>query len=128
MQRATSRFQEAGARLVVVGNGRANFMEGFRDKSGYQGELYTDPSRATYRALRLKRGLRTAMNVKSVKRAYQAMRAGNRQTATRGDPWQQGGVFIVDRDGTIVYRYPSEFAGDHPPIDDIVAALARTEP
>ena len=126
MQRATPRFLEAGARLVVVGNGRPNFIAGFRDKTGFEGPVYTDPSRASYRALRLRRGLRSAMNLQSAKKALEALRDGNRQTATRGDPWQQGGVFIIAGDGTIVYRYPSEFAGDHPPTEDIVAAIART--
>ena len=125
MQDAKPSIEAAGAQLVVVGNGKPMFMEGFRDKTGYQGRLYTDPSRATYRALRLRRGLRSAMNLHTVKRAFEAMRAGNRQTATRGDPWQQGGVFIIDTDGTMLYRYPSEYAGDHPPIAELVVAIGR---
>ena len=37
-----------------------------------------------------------------------AYRDGYRQTRTRGDAWQQGGVFVIETGGEMVYAYPSE--------------------
>jgi peroxiredoxin len=126
LRQSESLIENAGGRLVVIGNGAPHFIEGFREKVGFDGELYTDPSMSTYRALRLQRRLGSSVNLRTLRRAVQAYRAGNRQSATQGDPWQQGGVFVIDGDGEIVFRYPSEYAGDHPPISALLSALRRS--
>ena len=123
LHRASSKIAEAGGRLVVVGNGTPSFIEGFRDKSGFDGPVYTDPGRRTYEALRLRRDVRSALNLRSVRRALDAYRKGFRQTGTHGDAWQQGGVFVLDAHGEIVFRYASEYAGDHPAVETVLAAL-----
>ena len=117
------RIVEAGADLVVIGNGAPNFIAGFRDKSGYTGTLYTDPSRRTHNALQLRRTIRSNLNLKTVRKGVGAYRAGFRQTAVGGDAWQQGGVVIIDTDARVLFRYPSHHAGDHPPVNAIIAAL-----
>lgn len=125
MHRARPALEALGARVAVIGNGLPSFIEGFREKSGYDGELYTDPKRAAYKALQLRRGVRSTFKLKTVLRAASAFLDGYRQTATRGDPYQQGGVFVIDSDGQIVYRHVSEHAGDHAPIREIERALRR---
>ena len=122
LHRARHEIEEAGARLVVIGNGAPNFVAGFRERTGFAGTIYTDPERNTYRALKLKRGVRTSVNRKTVARAVKAFRAGNRQVGTQGDPWQQGGVFVVAAGGALVYEQRSEYAGDHPPVEEIIEA------
>lgn len=111
-----------GFELSVIGNGLPSFIEGFREKTGFTGPLYTDPGRRTYQALELRRDLLSSLNLKSLRRARQAHAAGNRQSHLKalGDSWQQGGVFVIDANGEILYGYASEFAGDHPPVDDLV--------
>lgn len=127
MHRATSAFADAGARLVVIGNGAPTFIAGFRDKSGYDGPLYTDPDLTAFARLGLERSVRSILNLRTLRRAVDAYRDGYRQGRTRGDAWQQGGVFVVARGGAPVYRYPSKFAGDHPPVEEVVAAARRTQ-
>ena len=123
MYRERTKFESAGARLVVVGNGLPSFIEGFREKSQYHGELYTDPSRATFKAMRLRSDLRSTIGLRVVRNAVRAYREGYRQTKVLGDPWQQGGVFVIDTEGEIGFSYTSKRAGDHPPTFEILQAL-----
>ena len=126
MHRASDDIADAGADLVLIGNGGPHFLAGFRDRTGYQGALYTDPSRRTFRALDLRHGVRSSMNLRSARRAVSALADGFRQGRTQGDPWQQGGVFVVDTAGEVVFSYRSEYAGDHPDVADILAAARET--
>jgi hypothetical protein len=43
----------------------------------------------------------------------------------QGDPWQQGGVFVIDATGRIRYSYVSRYAGDHPDPVPVVDILRR---
>jgi dehydrogenase/reductase SDR family protein 12 len=55
--------------------------------------------------------------------ALRALRSGSRQTGVQGDPWQLGGVFVIRPGGDLTYRYVSGEMGDHPPVEEILAAL-----
>ena len=112
-----------GAELVVIGNGAPNFMAGFREHTGYHGALYTDPSLDTYRALALKRSVTSSMNPKSLGRAVTALGRGFRQKKVQGDPWQQGGAFVISSDGVIRWSFRARFAGDMPDVSRILRAL-----
>lgn len=39
------------------------------------------------------------------------------------NPLQQGGYFVVDREGTLLYAYPSKNPGDHPDPQELLRAL-----
>ena len=125
LHRANERFEEAGARLIIVGNGAPHFIAGFRQKTGFDGEIYTDPGRRAYAALDLHRDLGSTFNLRTIRSAWRAFSSGNRQTSIEGDPWQQGGVFVVAPDGEIVYGYASQHAGDHPPVKSLIAAAGE---
>ena len=114
LQRLQPRFDAANIRLVVIGNGPAWAIEGFREKSGFTGELYTDPSRAIYEALDMKRGLGSVFKLGMLKAAKRARKQGATQTKTLGDAMQMGGFVFVRPDGEIAWLYRSEFARDHP--------------
>ena len=43
----------------------------------------------------------------------------------QGDPWQQGGVFVLGPDGRELYRHISREAGDHPFSAQFLAALPQ---
>jgi peroxiredoxin len=118
-------LEQANTDLAVIGNGTATFIAGFRQRSGFGGQIFTDPTRASYAALALRRDLRSSLNLKTISRAIAAFGSGSRQTSVQGDPWQQGGVVLVNTGGQIVYRYASSFAGDHPPNDELVSRAQR---
>lgn len=123
LHRARGSIEKKGARIVIVGNGGPHFFEAFREKTGYAGPLYSDPDLRAYRALGLRRDLRSVLNLGAMKQAIAAYRQGYRQTRLQGDPWQQGGVFVVDGHGHVLYEHRSRFAGDHPRLSAIVAAI-----
>ncbi len=129
LHHSIDRIHRAGAELVVVGNGAPRFITGFRELTGYQGPLYTDPSLASYRAASLKRGLGTFLSTKVLTNALRALTRGHLQGRTRGDPAQQGGTLVILPSGQVVFHHVSQVAGDNAEPKDIVAALeAATSP
>lgn len=83
--------------------------------------VFTDPSRSSYRLAGLKRSL--GLGIASIGHARRAMSAGHRQGRTQGDPWQQGGILIVDTDGRTVWRHVDGTAGDHGSAADALAQV-----
>lgn len=113
-----------GAEIVTVGNGAVHFARAFREDMGITTPIYVDPSRATYRALGMKRSLLASLlSGKTLLHALRAMRRGFRQGRTQGDALQLGGVLVVRPDGRVLMRSLSNEAGDHPPESDVIAAL-----
>ena len=88
--------------------------------------VYADPHMKAYRAAGLRRDLRSTANLKVLLHGAHALRQGFRQTSVKGDPWQQGGVFVIRPDGTVLFEYASQEAGDHPEIASILAAVDRS--
>ncbi|MDZ7728736.1 MAG: peroxiredoxin-like family protein [Dehalococcoidia bacterium] len=123
LSKVTDRIHAAGGELVIVGNGGPEHVQWFVEDFGVQTPVYTDPEAQAYRAVGAKRGLLTAMNPGSIRAALGARRKGYKQTQTMGDAWQQGGVFIILPDGSMPFRYVSDYAGDHPDPERVVSAL-----
>lgn len=126
LHRRIQDIRAAGAELVVIGNGAPHFIAGFREVTGYDGPLYTDPSLAAYRAARFKRSAWRLVHPKAALHAARALSRGFLQGRTQGDAAQQGGVLVVRPSGEVVYRYASAMSGDHPDLDEVLAALAPT--
>jgi peroxiredoxin len=116
-------IRQAGADLVIVGNGSPEFARAFREDLGLDVPLYTDPTRRTYALAGFKRGVLATFSAKGVAHAARAWRKGFRQTATRGDSLQQGGLLVVDRSGRVLYAHRDNEAGDLAPNEEVLAAL-----
>ena len=112
-----------GAALIVVGPGKPEHLAGFREVTSYAGPLYADPSLATFGAAGLAYGWGRTFHPLSVLRGVRAFAAGFRQGARRGNPVQQGGVFVLGPADRVRYEWRDRFAGDHAPMSDVVAAL-----
>ena len=112
-----------GAELVIVGNGTPAQAADFRTAQRIANPLVVDPELRAYAAAGLRRGVATAINLRTAAHGLRALRAGQRQGATQGDPWQQGGVFVITPDDRVLFAHVSQEAGDHPDPADVVAAL-----
>lgn len=123
MREHAAEIRDAGADLVVVGNGAPEFARAFREDLGLAGPLLVDPELRAYRAAGLRRGRVEALSPRLPWHALRAWRSGARQTSVQGDPWQLGGVFVIRPDGALLFRHRSAEAGDHPPPEAILAAL-----
>ena len=121
-------FDEAGAEVVLVGNGSAAFAEGFRDDVGWNGRLLIDTELRAYRAAGLRRGRAEVLSPRLVGNAARALSEGYRQAAVQGDPWQLGGVFVIRPGGTVTFRQASREAGDHADLEAVKAALEPDAP
>jgi peroxiredoxin len=112
-----------GAELVVIGNGLPFQARAFRDERKLDFPLLVDPGLKAYKAAGLKRGALATLNPAVALRAAKAMSAGFQQHGTEGDPWQQGGAFVIAPGGAVRSAFLSSGAGDHPDPRDLVAAL-----
>src|SRR5512144_1046395 len=128
LHRVREEIHARGAELVIIGNGAPNFAQAFREDLGITTPLFTDPSLTTYRLLEFKRGVTDALlSPKVWANAARALSGGFRQGRVKGDAWQLGGVLVVRTDGSVIYRYASAVAGDHPPVSEILRALGGAD-
>ena len=125
MRDALPEIRRRGAELIIVGNGQPQHATDFRDTEHVESPLYVDPELRAYAAAGLKRGLRSSLSPGVILRGVRAFREGKRQGATMGDPWQQGGVFIIRPGNRVDFSYISEEAGDHPSVEAIISALDK---
>ena len=116
-------FSDKQAKLVIIGLGEATHLSEFRKVTGYRGELLTDPSRESYRLLEFTSDILGVMGLKPITHAFTSMLAGFTPGMIHGNVFQLGGAVIVKPDGTVPYYYASSEAGDHPPVDELLAAL-----
>jgi hypothetical protein len=116
-------IRRAGADLVLIGNGRPDQATAFARDEVPGVTVLTDPSLRTYRALDLRRGVLATFGPRSALAAAKATLRGHRQTATAGDPWQQGGLAVVTPGGRILFVQQNRDAGDRPDLDGALRAL-----
>ncbi len=123
-------LRAAGGDLIVIGNGSADFAQGFREELqlGREIRLLVDPELRSYRAAELRRGRRELFSLRVGGHALRALRGGHRQRAVQGDPFQLGGVLVIQPGGRITFRHVSREAGDAPSLDAMLAGLASAAP
>jgi NAD(P)-dependent dehydrogenase (short-subunit alcohol dehydrogenase family) len=121
-------IRERGAELVIIGNGSAQFASAFREDMHLDAPLLVDPELRAYRAAGLRRGRVEVLSPRLPLNALRAIRAGHRQGAVQGDPWQLGGVFVIRPEGDLSFQHLSREAGDHPGVDEILGALDEDTP
>ena len=108
---------------MVVGCGRPEHIAGFRSATGYDGPLFTDPSLRAFEAAGLARGWTRTFHPRSILKGIAAFASGFRQGARRGNPVQQGGTFVLGPGDRVSFEWRDRFAGDHPEVRDVLAAL-----
>ncbi len=123
LHRDIEKLHAAGAEMIVIGNGAPHFIAGFREITGYDGPLYTDPSLAVFQAAELKRGVTTVLNPRALLPTLKAFGRGGKQGLTQGDTWQQGGVLVIAAGGAVKWHHASERPGDNATGAQIAAAL-----
>lgn len=116
-------IRSAGGDALAIGNGTVKDLSEFLAEDQPALPVLTDPSKESYRALGFKRGLGSVLGPKVFTRGLSARRRGHKQSRTKGDPLQQGGVLIMAPGDRELYCYRSTRAGDHPPMDEVLAAL-----
>lgn len=98
-------------------------MKKFRQVTGYLGILLTDPIRESYKYLKFKSSLSDIVGLTSFTQAFSAFKAGFIPGSLQGSALQLGGAVVVTPAGNITYFFISSAAGDHPPIEKLLAAI-----
>lgn len=126
---ASQRIVAEGGHVVLVGCGNVEQGLKFAREKGIPREgveLYCDPGRETYDAASLDRSyMKTFLNTGARKAYVSARREGFANAKVAGDVAQLGGVAVITAPAHLHYLHRSRFAGDHPDVDDILAAVAR---
>ena len=120
-------LDKAGVRLVVIGCSPHKHIEEFRHLTKFPYDVYCDPDREVYRALGLKYtasmgGRVWSPHVKScvgmglLNSAWRAVTS----SPIQGDVLQQGGAFIINKRGEILFSHQDAGTLDHTPINDLL--------
>jgi hypothetical protein len=125
LRRHAEEFAQAGARLVVIGNGWPAMAKAFAARTGFPPSvtLLTDPGRETYRLAGFKRSVLLTLGPHAWLGAARALLRGFRQGRFAGDAWQQGGALVVAPGGKVLYRHVSLAPGHYPSPRSMLQAL-----
>ncbi|XP_076945068.1 thioredoxin-like protein AAED1, chloroplastic [Bidens hawaiensis] len=125
------RMDVAGVALVLIGPGSVDQARTFSEESKFKGEVYADPSYASYKALNFVSGVTTTFTPGAALKIIEAYMEGYRQnwelsfekdTRTRGG-WQQGGIIVAGPGiSNISYIHRDKEAGDDPDVEEILKA------
>ncbi|XP_029019028.1 peroxiredoxin-like 2C [Betta splendens] len=120
-------LEEAGIRLVVIGQSDHRHIEPFCSLTGYPYEIYVDPQRCIYQKLGMKRGenftdsaspsphVKSGTFVGQMKSIWRAMRSP--AFDFQGDLHQQGGAIIAGPGSQVHFTHLDTNRLDHMPID-----------
>jgi peroxiredoxin len=124
LHRDRSKFDAAGARLAVIGQGTPAHAAHFRDSHRLDIPMYVDKGRESYKAAGTKIATFSELLGPRVvaKGALASRRNGVVQGRTIGHPAQLGGVMVVKPRGEIAYVHLADDAGDNPPNDEVLRA------
>ena len=121
MTQGVGEIRSQGADLVAIGNGTALMARDFLESQELAFPVFTDPRREVYKAAGLRRGM--GFGLSSLSRGKRARDAGHRQSAVKGDPWQQGGALIITPEPRVAWKHVDSGLGDHADLDAVLAAL-----
>ena len=124
LHRDRSKFDAAGVRLAVIGQGTPKHAAHFRDSHEIDIPLYVDERRESYKAAGTKVATFTELLGPRVmaKGALASRRDGVIQGRTIGHPAQLGGLMIVKPGGEIAYVHLADDASDNPPNSEVLKA------
>ena len=128
LHRDRERFEQAGARLAVIGQGTPAHARDFREAQKVEDlPLLVDTRREAYRAAGTKIAtFGELLGPRMIARGARRMLAQRvHQGRTVGHPAQLGGVLVVMPDGSIPYAHLSDDASDNPPNDEVLNALRQ---
>jgi len=111
------------AQVIAIGNGTALMASDFVERFNVRFDVYTDPSRKSYDAAGMVRGLKVTTT--GLKGAWRALKGGHIQGRVRGDAMQQGGIIVLGRNGEALFTHSDREAGDHADLEAVVASLPR---
>jgi hypothetical protein len=121
--RGIAKEAERFGTLAVIGQGTLAQGVDFEAKQGKGLRSLVDTGRRSYNVMEFVHGSNLRQITMATLKGIGAASRGHIQVRTQGDAQQMGGTLVVARGGRPVYYYKSDYAGDHPPLDDVLTAL-----
>lgn len=122
-------LRRAGASVAAVGLADRRYAAAFRDETGIRFPLLVDEERLTYRSAGLhKASVLHLMRRDNARARRRARTAGHRQDRLGRDPLQLGASFVLGPGDRDLYVHRSATFGDNAPVEDLLRAVAGTEP
>lgn len=123
MRDSHHRFEKAGLGVLLAGMGTPEESTLFKQKFEVPFPLACDPDKKLYSAFDLKRMSAFGfLSPRLARKGVGAMVRGHSLGAPRGDVRQLPGVFIIDRQGRIVFSHYAADPADHPDVDTLLEA------
>lgn len=130
LHRAQEQFEDAGGRLVLIGQATPRHAAHFRRRQNLDVPVLADEDRRSYKAIGAKKGsLNELVGPKVVaKGALTSIRHGVIQGRTIGNPAQLGAAAVIAPGGEVVFEHRAKDAGDNVAPDELIEAIrsART--
>jgi peroxiredoxin len=124
LDRARRQFEDAGARLVLIGQLTPRDAAGFRRRQKITLPVLADGDRASYKAAGANIGSTSDLLGPKVvaKGVLTSLRTRKVQGRTIGHPAQLGGAMVISPDGEIVWSHMAKDASDNASPEEILAA------
>ena len=113
----------AGAGIVFVGTGTPAMAAAFAREHAGSHPVLSDQDRALFAASGMRRGWWRMLRPSLLRNLVRALRRGFRQGRVQGDPWQLGGVVVIDRERRIHHVQRDAVAGAPLDFAAVVAAV-----
>lgn len=116
-------FQKVPMQVVTVAMGEVKHATRYCGSLAPSVECLVHEDAAPYYAYGLRQGgVKELMSFDVVKAGMRATSKGFLGGQPVGDARMMPGMFVVDQNGILQYTYYSQHVGDHPAIEDLVAA------
>ena len=123
LEQHQQQFSQAGLRLVGVGLGKPEHAANICGRLAPSVTCIVDSEKSAYVQYGLRQGtILQLFGPRVLAAGARAASGGHSQGQRTGDPMMMPGTFIVDGQGIIRYIHYSQHAGDHPPIEELLAA------
>ena len=124
MRREKERFDELGARVVLVGLGDTEASADFRRRFDVPFPLIADPEKALFGAFELRQAtVGSLLSPGLAARGVAALFKGHGIGVPSGDVHQLPKIFIIDAGGHVRFRHHAAHPADHPDAAVLLEAL-----
>ena len=114
--------------LVFVGRGTPSDAIKLQEEVGYIRPMICDVQGRLFEEAGCARASLSQMGgLATVRSGFRAFGKGNRMNRPKSDPRQLGGTIVIQPNGEIMWRYMSQFAGDHPTLGQIQTAIEKAK-
>lgn len=127
MDRARREFEDAGVKLVLIGQLTPRHASQFRRRQEIDLPVLADERRISYKTAGAKVGSVTDLLGPKVvaKGALTSLRTRQVQGRTLGHPAQLGGAMVIAPGGDVVWSHMAQNAGDNASPEEILAAARQ---